>query len=146
MNAARVTRSLAMTLAMLSPIGIVARSSDKRNTTVSQASTDIGDAADNVGTVAGNVANNVGSVVDNATDSVAGANGDNGLSKGYAVAMVAALNAMPGSGAPTVDNLQTAAKLVPAPAKVTGIEDSNNDGTDDDAKATVESDGGNDKA
>lgn len=111
------------------------------------------DTNDSVETAAANVASDASEAVDNAGDAIDSAVSDNtgdtaaeGKAKGYARAMAASLSAMPGGGEATVANLEEAAKLVPSPDKVTGIEDSDGNGIDDDAKATVEANNGDDKA
>jgi hypothetical protein len=126
------------------------------------------DTKDSVETAAANIASDASEAIDNgvqAADSVIGdgsmdstamdstamdSSATNaaaeGKAKGLAMAMAASLTAMTGGGEATVANLDTAAKLVPAPDKVTGIEDSDGNGIDDDAKATVESNNGDDKA
>ncbi len=60
--------------------------------------------------------------------------------------MMAMLVAMPDGGAPTLVNFQAAGAAAPAGIELTGLDDEDNDGTDDDAKATVEANGGEDKA
>jgi hypothetical protein len=59
--------------------------------------------------------------------------------------MIAQLRAMPDGGLPTVANFQSASTSLTG-VKLTGLDDSNNDGKDDDAKATVEANNGDDKA
>ena len=116
------------------------------------------DTNDSIETAAENVASDASQAIDNAGQAIDSAVGDNtgdsvasdtaaeGKAKGLAMAMAASLTAMPGGGEATVANLQEAAKLVPSPDKVTGIEDSDNNGIDDDAKATIEANNGDDKA
>lgn len=111
------------------------------------------DTNDSIETAAANVASDASQAVDNAGQAIDSAVSDNtgaaaveGKAKGYATAMAASLAAMPNGGEATVANLQEAAKLVPSPDKVTGIEDSDGNGIDDDAKATIETNDGNDKA
>ena len=70
--------------------------------------------------------------------------GAEGPAKGYALQMKTTLEAMSGGGEPTVANFQEAAKALPATAKMTGLDDSDGNGKDDDAKVTIES--GSDKA
>ncbi len=89
-------------------------------------------------------ADTLDSVVDVA-DSAAGS-GDSGAAGEAATAMMAMLVAMPDGGAPTLANFQAAGAAAPAGIELTGLDDEDNDGTDDDAKATVEADGGEDKA
>ena len=117
------------------PLAAAACSSDTKDS--------VGEAANNVGSDVSNAADNAGSAVD---DAVTEDTADEGSAKNNATAMAAALGAMPGGGEATVANLNEAAKLVPAPGKVTGIEDSDGDSMDDDAKATVETNNGDDKA
>ena len=104
-------------------------------TVLENAATDVSQAADDAG----------GAIAD-AADEVDGDNdaADEGSARDYAKQMQAMLSALPNGGEATVANLQEAAKLVPAPGQVTGIEDSDGDSKDDDAKATVEV--GDDKA
>jgi hypothetical protein len=125
------------------------------------------DTNDSVETAAANIASDASEAIDNgvqaadsvigdgvestamdttAMDSAATNSAAEGKAKGLAMAMAASLTAMSGGGEATVANLDTAAKLVPAPDKVTGIEDSDGNGIDDDAKATVETNNGDDKA
>ena len=54
------------------------------------------------------------------------------------------LKGQEGQREPTVANFQEAAKALPTTAKMTGLDDSDGNGKDDDAKVTIES--GSDKA
>ena len=92
----------------------------------------------------GSAADTLDSVV-NVADTSTGS-GDAGPAREAADAMMAMLVAMPDGGAPTLANFQAVGASAPAGVELTGLDDGDNDGTDDDAKATVEANGGEDKA
>jgi hypothetical protein len=60
-----------------------------------------------------------------------------GPAKGYAMKMVTELQSMADGGQPTVANFTTAAATLGADAKMTGVEDTDNNGKDDDSKVTI---------
>jgi hypothetical protein len=60
-----------------------------------------------------------------------------GPAKGYAMKMVNELQSMADGGQPTVSNFTTAAATLGADAKMTGVEDTDNNGKDDDSKVTI---------
>ena len=84
----------------------------------------------------------IDSVVDSVTDGTA----DEGSAKDLANQVLAKLQASPSPGEPLMTSINDAAQLVVAPNTVTGVSDDDSDGKDDDAKFTVETNGGNDKA
>ena len=132
---------LASTLAIGSLFFAACSSDDSTSTdaqaAVSDAVSDVSDAADDA---AGAVSEAADSIV---ADSV---NGDEGLAKNLAVQIVATLSASTTGGEPVMASIDEAVKVVTEPNKVTGLEDADNDGKDDDAKFTVETNSGDDKA
>lgn len=133
----RTSRALAVTAALLLPAATMACGSDDNDTANNAIST--------VSSVASNAGSTASSALENATDGST-SNKDEGPANEIATAMVAALKALPDGGQPTVANLQAVARSAPSGVAVTGIEDKDNDGKDDDAKATVEANSGKDKA
>lgn len=136
-------RLLNASLLLVLPLAAISCSDDTNDsveTAAANVASDASEALDDAGQAIDSV------VSDNSGDSVANDTAAEGKAKGLAMAMAASLSSMTGGGEATVANLETAAKLVPAPDKVTGIEDSDGNGIDDDAKATVESESGDDKA
>jgi hypothetical protein len=130
-------------LLLILPLAAISCSDDTNDsveTAAANIASDASDALDNAGQAIDSV------VSDNTGDSVANDTAAEGKAKGLAMAMAASLTAMPSGGEATVANLESAAKMVPSPDKVTGIEDSDGNGIDDDAKATVETENGDDKA
>ena len=118
-------------------MGSAACSSDKDETSTSEA---ISSAESTASSVADEVAD-AGSDAVTPDSTVAG---EEGPASGFASQMKTALEGMANGGEPTVANLQEASKLVEASATVTGLEDSDGNGKDDDAKVTIEA--GDDKA
>lgn len=120
-------------------MSLVACSSDD-NAGVSAA---VSDAASD----AGNAADSIVADVSGAVDSLAGDKMDEGQAKDLATQVKAKLDAMSSPGEPIITNINDATTgIVTDPNKVTGIDDGDNDGKDDDAKFTIETDGGDDKA
>jgi hypothetical protein len=106
---------------------------------------------DAVGSAVTDAASDVGGALDSTADSITDDETDDtgvaeGAARPAAEAMVVALMTMPDGGEPTIANLEAAMSSAPAGIQVTGVEDDDGDGTDDDAKATVEAEGGDDKA
>jgi hypothetical protein len=104
-------------------------------------SSDSKSAADVADSVVVTVKDAVAEASDALTDSsvpqtVAGS-GAEGAAKGYAMEMKTALEAMPGGGEPTVANLNAAMAPLAGKAEVSGLDDSDSNGKDDDAKVTV---------
>ncbi len=96
---------------------------------------------------AGNAADSIVADVSGAVDSLAGDKMDEGQAKDLATQVKAKLDAMSSPGEPIITNINDATTgIVTDPNKVTGIDDGDNDGKDDDAKFTIETDGGDDKA
>ncbi len=141
------TRHLAIaSLLLLLPLSAAACSDDTNDsveTAAGNVASDASDALDNAGDELSSAASDAGNAIDSV---VSDGTGPEGQAKTLAMAMAANLTAMPGGGEATVANLEAAAKLVPSPDKVTGIEDSDGNGIDDDAKATIETNNGDDKA
>lgn len=112
-------------------------------------SSDLGNAASTVSSAVGSAGSTARSAVENATDgnsSATGSTRDEGPARESAEILVAALQALPDGGEPTVANLRQIAGSAPGGVRVTGIDDSDGNGRDDDAKATVEANTGEDKA
>jgi hypothetical protein len=78
--------------------------------------------------------------------SVDESNADEGTAMDSAMMVMASLQSMTDGGEPTVANFEAAAATLPAGVELTGLDDGDKDGRDDDAKATVEANGGEDKA
>ncbi len=125
------------------PLSLVACSSDD-NADLSAA---VSDAASDAGNAVESAAADVSAAADSAVDSLADNNADEGPAKDLALQVKAKLDSMESPGEPLITNINEAtAGIVTAPNKVTGVDDGDNDGKDDDAKFTIESDGGDDKA
>ena len=125
-------------------MGSAACSSDKDETSTSEA---ISSAESTASSVADEVADAGSDAVTAVSDAVTPDStvaGAEGPAQGFALQMKTALEGMANGGEPTVANLQEASKLVEASATVTGLEDSDGNGKDDDAKVTIEA--GDDKA
>lgn len=131
-------RLLGASLLLVLPLTAISCSKDT-NDSIETAAADVASDASEAVVDAGQAIDSV--VSDNSGDTAA-----EGKAKGLALAMAASLTSMAGGGEATVANLQEAAKTVPSPDKVTGIEDSDGNGIDDDAKATIETENGDDKA
>jgi hypothetical protein len=71
---------------------------------------------------------------------------DEGTAMEAAKTVMTSLMAMPDGGEPTVANFEAAAATLPAGVELTGLDDGDEDGRDDDAKATIEANNGEDKA
>lgn len=137
---------LGVSLLLLFPLTAVACSDDTNDsveTAAENVASDASDALTDAGDELSSAASDAGNAIDSAVSDNSAAEGQ---AKGLAMAMAASLTAMPGGGEATVANLEEAAKLVPSPGTVTGIEDSDGNGIDDDAKATIETNNGDDKA
>jgi hypothetical protein len=110
------------------------------DSSVTEASTVIDSTVDSIGNV---VDSTVDSVVNSATDDSA----DEGKALDIGQEIVTALTASATVGEPAMATIN---EVVPAiasgRAEITGLDDGDNDGKDDDAKFTVETQGGNDKA
>lgn len=123
--------------------GVAACSSaDKADTSsaVSDAVADVSSAAD---TLVSSVSDAVDSAIDSSTDNASA----EGVAKGLAMQVKANLDGMASPGEPLISSIDDAtAGIVKDPNKVTGLDDSNSDGKDDDAKFTIETNGGDDKA
>jgi hypothetical protein len=78
--------------------------------------------------------------------SVADENADEGTAMDAATMAMESMMTMADGGEPTIANFDAAAAALPAGIELTGLDDDNEDGRDDDAKATVEANGGEDKA
>lgn len=103
---------------------------------VSDAASDAGDAVESAA-----------ADVSTAVDSMADDNADEGPARDLATQVKAKLDSMESPGEPLITNINEAtAGIVSAPNAVTGLDDGDNDGKDDDAKFTIESEGGDDKA
>jgi hypothetical protein len=139
-------RLLGASLLFILPLATIA-CSDDTNDSIETAAANVGSdavaAAGNAGEALSSAASDAGNAIDSA---VSNDSRPEGQAKTLAMALATSLTAMPGGGEATITNLQEAAKLVPSPAKVTGIEDSDGNGIDDDAKATIETENGDDKA
>lgn len=130
-------------LAVLLAFGVAACSSDS-NADVSSA---VSDAVSDVSNAADTVVSNVSEAADSAIDSPADNTSAEGLAKGLATQVKAKLDGMASPGEPLISSINDAtAGIVKDPNKVTGLDDGNNDGKDDDAKFTIETSGGDDKA
>lgn len=110
-------------------------SNSKAETAVSEALTDVSSAA-----------NSVSDAVDSAVDTVTDGTGDEGMAKDLGNQVAQALGASSTGGEPVMASINEAVKVVTEPNKVTGLEDTDNDGKDDDAKFTIETNSGDDKA
>ena len=128
------------------PMLLAACSSKDSNTiSGSEVSAAANNAASDVGTAVSNAASDVGTAISNATDGSV-SNADEGQAKDLGKQVVTALQGMSSPGEPLMANIAKATAVVMAPNKVTGLEDTDKDGKDDDAKFTIEANGGNDKA
>ena len=118
------------------PVGLAACSSDEKNDTASDVSIAVDSAIADLSEAA-----------DSAVDSIADDNADEGSAKDLAQQVKAKLDSMSEPGEPIIANInQATATIVTEPNKVSGLDDGDNDGKDDDAKFTIETNGGNDKA
>ena len=118
------------------PLGLAACSSNDKNDTASEISNAVDSAVADVSAAA-----------DSAVDSIADDSADEGSAKDLAQQVKAKLDTMSQPGEPIIKNINDAtATIVTGPNKVTGIDDTDNDGKDDDAKFTIETNGGDDKA
>jgi uncharacterized phage infection (PIP) family protein YhgE len=122
-------------------IPIAACTSDNNN--ASEVSSAVSDAVADVSSAADSAAADASDAI----DSVANDNADEGTAKDLANQVKAKLETMSSPGEPLVTNItEAAAEIVKAPNEVTGLDDSDNDGKDDDAKFTIEANNGDDKA
>ena len=129
------------------PLGLVACSDDNDNTAASDVSSAVSDAVADASSAADSVVADVSEAADSAVDSVADDNADEGSAKDLAMRVKAKLDTMSDAGEPIITNINNATSdIVTAPNAVTGLDDSDNDGKDDDAKFTIETNGGDDKA
>lgn len=135
-----VVASIAMIVAL--PIGLAACSSD--DDTASDVSSAVSDAVSDASNAADSAVADVSAAADSAVDDD---NADEGVAKDLANEVKAKLDTMSDPGEPIVTNINDAAAgIVKSPDKVTGVDDSDNDGKDDDAKFTIETNDGDDKA
>jgi hypothetical protein len=110
-------------------------SSDDNNDTVAGAVvTEVGSAISDAGAAVSDAGASVSEAVSPDTN-VAGA--AEGPAKGLATKMATELKAMAGGGEPTVANFNAAAAALTGTAKMTGLEDTDNNGKDDDSKVTI---------
>ncbi len=84
--------------------------------------------------------------VSGAVDSVTDGTNDEGVAKDLGEQVAERLRTSPTAGEPEMTSINDAITVVVAPNKVTGLEDTDSDGKDDDAKFTIESESGDDKA
>ena len=126
------------------PLALGACSKDDNKDTASDVSAAISDAA----TDASNAADSAVADISQAADSlVPDSKADEGIAKNLANQVKTKLDAMANPGEPIIKNINDATTgIVTAPNRVTGLDDSDNDGKDDDAKFTIETNGGKDKA
>lgn len=89
----------------------------------------------------------VDSAIDSAVDSVVDDASDEGAARDLAAEIVTALSASATAGEPVMATInEVAVPIVSGRGEITGLDDGDDDGKDDDAKFTVETQGGDDKA
>jgi hypothetical protein len=127
-------KAITATIAVLGLTYAVAgcSSNDSNDTVASAIITEVGSAVSDAGAA---VSDAVSPDSEAAGDTAAA--GAEGAAKGFAVKMETELKAMPSGGEPTVANLNTAAAVLTGDAKMTGLEDTDNNGKDDDSKVTI---------
>ena len=98
------------------------------------------------GVIVSDAVTDVSGALDSVADSVTDGSGDEGTAMDLAEQVAERLRTSPTAGEPMMTSINDAITVVVAPNEVTGLEDSDNDGKDDDAKFTVETNSGDDKA
>lgn len=137
--------SFALMLAL--PLGLAACGDDNDDTTASDVSSAVSDAVADASNAADSVVADVSEAADSAVDSIADDNADEGSAMDLAAQVKAKLDTSATPGEPVITDINAATTgIVTDPNKVTGLDDGDNDGKDDDAKFTIETNGGDDKA
>lgn len=136
-NPRRTRRAITSALLVLVlPFGLVACSDDDDTDTASDISAAVTEAVSDVSEAA-----------DSAVDSVADDNSDEGSALDLANQVKAKLDAMSEPGEPIITNINDATSgIITSPNEVSGLDDDDEDGKDDDAKFTIETNSGDDKA